>query len=92
MTKMMALISPHMSRPNWARRKEKASATDDSGGGGEEELGLLGAGDREASIETISLAVAGSGAGVPEAAKVQGHKPPPQQLRREKVGAVRLKL
>ena len=91
---MMALISPHMSRPNWARRKEKASTTDDSGGGGEEELGLLGAGDREASIETISLAVAGSGAGLPdpEAAKVQGHKPPPPQLRREKVGAVRLKL
>ena len=88
---MMALISPHMSRPNWARKKEKASTTDDSGGG-EEELGLLGAVDREASIETISLAVAGSGAGLPGAAKVQGHKPPPQQLRREKVGAVRLKL
>ena len=51
---MMALLSPHVARPRWARRSGQTKLVSEG-----EHLGLLGPRDREASIETISLAVSG---------------------------------
>ena len=50
----MALLSPNMARPRWARRSGQTKLVSEG-----EHLGLLGPRDREASIETISLAVSG---------------------------------
>ena len=50
----MALLSPHVARPRWARRSGQTKLVSEG-----EHLGLLGPRDREASIETISLAVSG---------------------------------
>ena len=54
---MMALLSPHVVRPRWARRRAETKRGSVVSEG--ERLGLLGPRDKEASIETISLAVSG---------------------------------
>ena len=54
---MMALLSPHVVRPRWARRRAETKRGSVVSEG--ERLGLLGPRDREVSIETISLAVSG---------------------------------
>ena len=55
---MMALLSPHMARPRWARRSGETKLEEAVRSEGEH-LGLLGPRDKEVSIETISLAVSG---------------------------------
>ena len=55
---MMALLSPHMARPRWARRSGETKLEEAVRSEGEH-LGLLCPRDKEASIETISLAVSG---------------------------------
>ena len=55
---MMALLSPHMARPRWARRSGETKLEEAVSEG--EHLGLLGPRDKEVSIETISLAVSGA--------------------------------
>ena len=55
---MMALLSPHVARPRWARRSAETKLEEAVRSEGEH-LGLLGARDKEVSIETISLAVSG---------------------------------
>ena len=55
---MMALLSPHVARPRCARRSAETKLEEAVRSEGEH-LGLLGARDKEVSIETISLAVSG---------------------------------
>ena len=54
---MMALLSPRVVRPRWARRRDETMRGSVTSEG--ERLGLLGPRDKEVSIETISLAVSG---------------------------------